>query len=183
MINLRIHILGASGSGTTCLGRVLARELGCAYIDTDGIFWVPSNPPFQRFRAEEDRTRRLTEVVENHPACVISGSLCGWGDPVIPLLDLIVFLFVPTEERLKRLKRREALHFGEEALAPDGYLHENYTKFMDWAAAYDTGGEDIRSLKKHEKWLAGLPCPVLRLEGVLPVETQLDEIQKLIHPV
>ncbi|UCG60333.1 MAG: hypothetical protein JSV52_08330 [Candidatus Zixiibacteriota bacterium] len=182
MTNLRIHIVGASGSGTTYLGRALARELGCAYIDTDSIFWEPTFPPFQKFRPEEERTRLLLETVQTHPVCVISGNFAGWGDPVIPLLDLVVFLYVTTEERLKRLKQREALHFGEEALAPGGYLHQNYTEFMEWAAGYDMGGEEIRSLQKHEKWLTKLPCPVLRLEGVLSLESQLNEIRKLIRP-
>ncbi len=180
MTDLRIHIVGASGAGTTCLGCALARELGCAYIDTDSIFWEPTFPPFQKFRPEEERTRMIVEIVQTHPVCVISGNFSGWGDPVIPLLDLIVFLYVPTEERLKRLKQREALHFGEQALAPGGYLHQNYTEFMEWAAGYDTGGEDMRSLQKHEKWLANLSCPLLRLEGIRTVQDQLDEILRAI---
>lgn len=42
----RIHILGASGSGTTTLGRALAERLHYIHFDTDAYFWLPTNPPF-----------------------------------------------------------------------------------------------------------------------------------------
>jgi Shikimate kinase len=41
----RIHILGASGSGTTTLGRALAERLQYPHFDTDDSFWVPTDPP------------------------------------------------------------------------------------------------------------------------------------------
>ena len=41
----RIHILGASGSGTTTLGRALAERLQCPHFDADDYFWVPTDPP------------------------------------------------------------------------------------------------------------------------------------------
>jgi len=37
---------------------------------------------------------------------VLSGSLCGWGDPLIPEFELIVFLVVPTAVRLQRVRAR-----------------------------------------------------------------------------
>ena len=38
---------------------------------------------------------------------VLAGALGGWGDAFIPLLDLVVFLAVPTATRLARLAERE----------------------------------------------------------------------------
>jgi len=35
---MRVHIVGASGSGTTTLGRALATQLGCPHVDTDDVF-------------------------------------------------------------------------------------------------------------------------------------------------
>jgi adenylate kinase family enzyme len=34
----RIHLIGASGSGTTTLGRALAQRLGYPHFDTDHYF-------------------------------------------------------------------------------------------------------------------------------------------------
>jgi hypothetical protein len=44
---------------------------------------------------------------------------------------------------------------------------------MNWAAAYDEGDDDMRSRRRHEKWLAALPCPCLRLDEPLAVDEQL----------
>ena len=37
-----IHIYGASGSGTSTLGRKLSEELGYKFMDTDDYFWFPT---------------------------------------------------------------------------------------------------------------------------------------------
>jgi uridine kinase len=42
----RVHILGASGAGTTTLAQALAARLGCPQYDVDDYFWLPSDPPF-----------------------------------------------------------------------------------------------------------------------------------------
>lgn len=49
MIN-RIHILGASGSGTTTLAERLSQEFGYTHLDTDNFFWVKTDPAFKQIR-------------------------------------------------------------------------------------------------------------------------------------
>ena len=46
MSSLKVHIVGASGSGTTTLARALAPELGATALDSDDYFWLPTQPPF-----------------------------------------------------------------------------------------------------------------------------------------
>ena len=75
----RIHILGASGSGTTMLGRALSERFGYAHLDTDDYFWEPTDPPFQRPRERHTRQTRPAAALDAHPRWVLSGSLCGWG--------------------------------------------------------------------------------------------------------
>ncbi len=108
---------------------------------------------------------------------MLSGSLCGWGDPLIPEFDLVVFLAVPTEVRLARLRAREAARYGPEAIAPDGARHAAHVAFLDWAGRYDTGDVEMRSRALHEAWIATLPGPVLRLEGVRPVAELVARIE------
>ena len=52
MVN-RLHILGASGSGTTTLGRALAERLTYLHFDTDDYYWLSTDPPFT---AQRDTT-------------------------------------------------------------------------------------------------------------------------------
>lgn len=171
---MRIHILGASGTGTTTLGAALAARLGCPHLDTDDFFWLPSDPPYSHQRQVPERIA-LLEPLLAAPAWVLSGSLCGWGDVFIPLFVRVVFLALPQDERMARLGRREQERYGDK-IAPGGVMHENHTAFMAWAARYDDAGLEQRSLRTHEEWLARLACPVLRLDGAMPTAAQVAAV-------
>ena len=75
-----IHILGASGTGTSTLGQVLEQMHGFKWLDTDDYYWMPTDPPFTQSRPREERAKLLRRDIENYPKCVISGSLGMWGD-------------------------------------------------------------------------------------------------------
>jgi adenylate kinase family enzyme len=171
----RIHIVGASGSGTTTLGAALARRLGSPHLDTDDYFWLPTDPPFRQKRERRERQAALGAALSAAGDWVLSGSLCGWGDVFVPLFDLVVFLWVPSEIRLARLRERERGRYGD-AIAPGGVMHAEHSAFLSWAAAYDGGGPEIRSRRVHEAWLAALPCAVVRFTGARPTELHLDRI-------
>ena len=168
----RIHILGASGSGTTTLGRALAARLQCPHFDTDDYFWLPTDPPYTQQRERTKRQQLLMNDLTAHDAWVVSGSLCGWGDVAIPLFALVIFLAIPHDIRMARLHRREQERFGERML-PGGDMYEVSQAFLLWAASYDEGGLDIRSRQLHEAWLGMLPCPILCFEGEYTIEEQL----------
>jgi adenylate kinase family enzyme len=160
----RIHIFGASGSGTTTLGRALAEHLQCPHFDTDTYFWMPTEPPFTQQRACSTRKRYLMGDLTAHDTWVLSGSLCGWGDVAISLFTLVVFLWLPRDLRMVRLCRRERERYGERIM-PGGDMYGQSQAFLQWAAAYDDGDVTMRSRALHEQWLSLLPSPVVRIEG------------------
>jgi adenylate kinase family enzyme len=173
----RLHILGASGSGTTTLAAALCARSGWKHVDTDDIFWILTDPPFTDIRPREERVALMQAALEGAVDWIVSGSLCGWGDVFIPRFDLVVFLSVPSEIRLKRLTAREAGRYGLEAIAPGGSNHEQFIEFMVWASQYDDGAPTMRSRTLHEEWLAKLPCPVLRLEGLAAVMESVRAVE------
>ena len=173
----RVHIVGASGSGTTSLGGALAARFGHRHLDTADFFWVRTDPPYREKRPREERLTSLRQALRASTAWVLSGSLCGWGDPLIPEFELVVFLVVPTPVRLARLRARETARYGRHAIAPGGDLHRAHAEFLEWAGRYDTGGLETRSRALHEAWLVGLPCPVLRLEGDRSIDEQVAAIE------
>ncbi len=169
----RIHMLGASGSGTTTLGRAWMERFGGCHFDTDDYYWLPTDPPFTQPRDTPSRQKRLMDDLTAHDAWVLSGSLCGWGDVAIPRFELVVYLWIPPALRLERLRQRETERYGER-IQPGGDRYEPSQAFLDWAATYDEGGLDMRSKSLHEQWLRTLPCPVIRLEGVYTLAEALD---------
>ena len=157
----RIHIFGASGSGTTTLGKALAEALNIPHYDTDNYLWIQTNPPFQQIRDRTERQELLRQVLTPNTSWVLSGSLCGWGDFVIPIFDYVVFLLIPPAIRLQRLKQREIERYGSGIEHPSNPRYQDSQNFLHWAAAYDAGGSNMRSRFSHEEWIANLPCPVL----------------------
>src|SRR5438128_2185962 len=99
----RIHITGASGAGVTTLGRALADALAVPHADTDDYFWQPTDPPFRARREEAARLRLMREIFLGRGGWVLSGSLDGWGDPLIAQFDLVVFVNTAQATRLDRL--------------------------------------------------------------------------------
>jgi adenylate kinase family enzyme len=165
----KLHIVGASSSGTTTLGAALAARIGGVHLDTDSVFWEATDPPFTTQRPVEDRLAMMRAALDPHDAWVISGSLMGWGDAFIPQFGLVVFLHVPQAVRMARLLAREQTRYGVE-IEPGGRMHDQHKAFVAWAASYETEGFGGRSLERHRAWLAGLPCPVLEITGTPTVE-------------
>ncbi len=159
-----IHIYGASGSGTSTLGRYIAEQLGYAFLDTDDYFWLPTLVPYTQKRPREERLRMIRQDIEKSEATVLSGSLVGWGDPLIPLFTLAVRLETEVNLRIERLKARERAHFGAR-LDPGGDMYRNHQDFLAWAAGYDEGGLDMRSRAEHDAWEKQLLCPRILLNG------------------
>ncbi len=172
-----IHIVGASGSGTTTLGKMLSLELGYEHIDTDDYYWIKTDPPYTTPRPVDERIKLLKDKLERTDKWIISGSLVGWGDQLMPYFDLVVFLWIPQELRIARLHEREALRYGD-GIKVGGKMHDQFRTFIDWAAQYDTGDETIRSRTLHETWLKGLDCNVLRLEGIIELEDRIQQVKK-----
>jgi adenylate kinase family enzyme len=173
----RIHILGASGSGTTTLASAISQKHGHRHLDTDDFFWLPTDPPYRTPRPRATRLELLDSALAASRTWVLAGSLCGWGDPLIARFELIVFLFVPTDVRMERLRARELTRYGRDAIAPGGRLHQAHVAFLKWAARYDVADATERSRTLHDGWLAAVDVPVVRLEGDRPVAAQLAAVE------
>jgi hypothetical protein len=160
----KIHVFGAPGAGVSTLGKALAARLGYIHLDVDDYYWFTSDTlPYKRKRNPDHRRSLLSADLERHPAWVLSGSLCGWGDVLIPHFDFVVFCKLDTEKRLERIAAREIARYGDRVL-PGGDLHGVYEKFCQWAAEYDHLEGNIRSFRAEMNWLAGLSQPGMELE-------------------
>ena len=175
-----IYIYGASGSGTSTLGRYISKNLGYFFLDTDDYFWEPTDPPYTAKRCPSTRIKLMREDIERYDNSVISGSLMGWGDELIPFFTLAIRVETATNIRLERLKAREREKFGSR-IDIGGDMYDNHTRFINWAASYDNGGMDMRSKIKHDAWEKQLTCPFILLDGSLPVRENFELIKKHIN--
>lgn len=174
-MEVRLHIFGASGSGTSTLACTLAERNGWLHLDTDDFYWLPSEPPYLHKRPPEERVRLIRERSAQAPSWVLSGSLCSWGEALIPSFSHALFLRLDDRERMRRLRQREAQRYAERIL-PGGDMHGQSLAFLQWAAGYEQGDLHTRSLLMHETWMARhLGCPLLRLDSTRHTPEQLAE--------
>jgi len=175
---MKIHLMGASGTGVTTLGRSLALALNIPYFDSDDYFWLASDPPFTFRRPVEERNAMITTDLAAYSSWILGGSVVHWGQGTFPPFDLVVFLRLPLELRMERLHvREEGLYGGELYENPDRL--EKFTAFMDWARDYDLQtGLANRTLKVHLDWLLGLECRILRMEGDLTTSQRMQRVME-----
>ena len=149
------------------MGRALSRELKVAFFDVDDYFWLPTEPPYQQERHPDARLSLLVADLAKVPHSVTSGSVINWGRELEDSFSLIVFLALPADLRLTRLREREVGRFGRAD-----------SRFLESAAQYDEGHSDVNSRMGDEGWLTERACPVLRIEGDLPV---LDRVARVAN--
>jgi hypothetical protein len=96
-------------------------------------------------------------------------------DVIVPRLILAIFLTLNQEERLARLKLRDAFVLVT-ALPLGGDMYQTHLAFMEWATAYESDRLDLRTRARHEQWMTTLPCPILRLSGKLSTSDQVSVV-------
>lgn len=171
-----IHIYGASGSGTSTLGRKISEELDYKFMDTDDYFWLPTDPRYTTKRSKEERLALMKKDILENDNVVISGSLVDWGDELIPLFTLAIRMVTDTEIRIGRLMIREKKKFGDRIM-PGGDMYTSHTEFIEWARKYDTGSVNMRSKEKHDEWQKLLMCKQIVLNGADDLEENFKKVQ------
>jgi adenylate kinase family enzyme len=174
----KIHILGASGSGTTTIAKNICDNLGYIHFDSDNYFWLPTQHSFTVERSRNECLQMMKNDLSSCNEWILSGSLTGWGDVLVPYFDLVIFVYVPQDIRLERLKNREYERYGDN-IFPGGDKYEHSKDFLEWAASYDFGTRNGRSLPKHEAWLKTIECPVIRIVNNILNET-IDSVTNAI---
>ena len=174
-----IHIFGASGSGTTTLGKRICEELGYALMDTDDYFWIPTNPRFTQKRPVDERIALMKRDIDQSENVVISGSHADWGDVLIPFFTLAIRIELDPALRIERLKQREKARFGSR-IEPGGDMYQQHLNFVEWAKTYDNGGMNIRSKMKHDEWQKLLSCQILCLDGADTIDANLEKVLTIL---
>ena len=117
----------------------------------------------------------FTAAIANVERWVLSGSLLRWDDEVMGVFDLVVFLRIPQDARIARLLARERQRYGAK-IDPGGSQYESNRYFMAAAEGYETGEYPIQNLPNARAWLSRVPCPVLEIEGVVPLEESVARV-------
>ena len=162
-----ILICGLNGVGKSTLGRILADRLGYEFIDNEDLFFPKTDPSymFSGPRSEEEAIRLLEERISGNNRFVFAAVRGSYGGKLIASLDHIVLIEVPKQIRSRRVRDRSYQKFGDRVL-PGGDLYDQESR---WFALTD-GRPDAYVTD----WLETVDCPVIRIDGTLPVEGNVD---------
>ena len=173
---MKINIIGASGTGKSTLASALAAELQCAHFDSDNYFHYPTDPPYQKQRSPEDRLTALMGDLSKHSSWTLSGGAGTWQPAPPVTYSLIVFLYLPQEVRIERLRKRESQLYGSR-IQSGGDMEKDHLEFIEWTAGYDSGkAEGTNTLPVHEAFLQKVGAPVLRLTEELATQEQVSRV-------
>jgi dephospho-CoA kinase len=103
----------------------------------------------------------------------------GLLDAFLPLYDLVVFVYVPVDVRIERIKKREYDRYGDRVL-PGNERYDLSNELIEYAKSYDNSNSG-RNLKRHEEWLKTVECPVLRITNICfedSIRLALNEINR-----
>ena len=168
-----ILICGLNGAGKSTLGRILAERLGYRFIDNEDLYFPKDDPSylFAAPRSHEEVVRHLEELIEKDRRFVFAAVKGDYGDKLPAFLDHIVLIEVPREILSRRVRDRSRQKFGDRVL-PGGDLYE---KEQSWYALTDSRPENYVT-----SWLEGTNCPVIRIDGTLPVEQSIEYLLSVL---
>ena len=162
-----ILICGLNGTGKSTLGRTLADRMGYGFIDNEDLFFPKTDPSYMFFgpRSEEEAIRLLEEKISVNNRFIFAAVKGNYGDRLIASLDYIVLVEVPKQIRSRRVRERSYQKFGDRIL-PGGDLYEKESR---WFSLTDSRPETYVT-----EWLETVDCPVIRVDGTLPVDENVD---------
>lgn len=164
---MKIQIIGGSGTGKTTLGKYIGEKEGLKWIDTDQYIW--KNDAFIEDYPIEERLEMYRRDMESCVGYVASGSIYSWCKNGFGDRDLLVFLYLDEDLRLKRLRAREVQRQSQFSLDEKG---EMTNEFLEWCQTYliATDKEMVGTYAEHAHQMDISKSPVLKLDSSLSLE-------------
>jgi len=179
-----IIIFGASGAGSTTLGKGVATRLEFQYLDIDDYLWCwKTKIPYTIVRSREERTADLMCAIQKHPKFVIAGTIFSDKELFEQFFHLAIFISTPAEVCAERVYARELSRWGER-VKPGGDMykatrfHGDFADYVANAQKYETVDGSTFGRKLHEQWISELACPVLCLDGM---KSPYENIDRVVH--
>ena len=163
MNNVVIIVCGLNGAGKSTLGKALAKALHYQFIDIEDIYFPQDNLDYRYAnpRSLEEVERILFNIISENDSFVLAAVKGNFNKDIVSHFKCAVYIEVPKETRIKRVYERSYNKFGERMLE-GGDLYEKETAFLHFVKSKDENTVEF--------WLASLSCPIIRVDGTLPVE-------------
>ncbi len=159
-----ILVCGLNGAGKSTMAKALAHEIGYRFVDMEDVYYSKEdNPdyPYEKPRSYEKSVALLLDIFEKENNVVLASVTGNFGKEVMEQINCAVYIEVPKDIRIKRVYERSYERFGEKIREGREY-YKQVKAFHEFVLSRD---ENLV-----ENWLSTLSCPVLKVDGTLPVQ-------------
>ena len=171
----KIIICGGNGAGKSTLGKALADKLNYKFMDIEDYYFPKSESdyPYDAARTRAEVSTLLLKDMKKYPNFILASVKGDYGEEVISLFTYAVWINVPGDIRLERVRERSFQKFGDRIL-PDGDLYEKEKNFFEMV--------QNRSEQDVEDWLKSTRIPVIQVDGTNTVSQNIEIIIDKISP-
>lgn len=162
----RILVCGENGAGKSTLGACLAKGLGCPFLDIEDYFFHDKND-YTAPRESREALRALALDMNRYESWVFAARKAQYGPEIEKRFTAAVFLAIPKELGVRRVRQRSFQKFGER-ICSGGDLYEQENQFLELVKG--RSDRDIRD------WLNTLAVGVVEIDGAKPVEENIQTL-------
>lgn len=162
----RILVCGLNGAGKSTLGRQLAEKLSIPFMDAEDYYFPASDSDYTYANARTQQ-EAASLLLRNAKACssfVFASVKGNFSEEFSSLLTCAVFIHVPKEIRMMRVRERSYRKFGCRMLE-GGDLYEQENAFFNQI--------ERRSEETVSAYLSSLSIPVIHVDGTRPIEENI----------
>ena len=171
VINMKnvIVVCGLNGAGKSTLGKALAEKLNYRFIDIEDIYFPKDNPEYKYLnpRPFEEVERILSNIISENNNFVLALVKGNFNKDIVSHFKCAVYIEAPKETRIKRVYQRSYNKFGERMLE-GGDLYEKEKAFFDFVKSKDENTVEV--------WMSSISCPIIRVNGTLPIDVNVTFI-------
>ena len=164
---MRIIICGLNGAGKSTLGRALAGQLHYEFRDIEDYYFPKTDDKYEYRvqRTEKEVAVLLLKDLEENDDVVLASVRGNYSEQIVKLFDLAVYIDIPKEIRIARVRKRSYDKFGNRMLS-GGDLYESEERFFKMV--------EERSDDHAKGWLTDLSCPVICIDGTIEVANNVE---------
>ena len=165
----RIVLCGGNGAGKSTLGKELAKRLNIRFMDIEHYYFPVSNADYAYgcSRTQEEVTALLLEDMKRTDDFVLAAVKADYSPEISRMFTHAVYIDVPKEVRMNRIRQRSFLKFGER-MQPGGDLFEREQRFFDLV--------QNRTDEPILKWIDSMEIPMIRIDGLRSVAENLEQV-------
>lgn len=164
-----IVVCGLNGAGKSTLGKALAKKLNYRFIDIEDIYFPKDDPNYMYSnpRPFEEVERSLLNIISENDSFVLASVKGNFNKDIVSHFKCAVYIEAPKQTQIKRVYERSYNKFGERMLE-GGDLYETEKAFFDFVKSKDENTVEV--------WLSSIYCPIIRVDGTLPIENNAELI-------